>query len=77
MNNIYGQVFEMVEKETTKIGKKTFNVLNEEGIAGIIEDNGTFWFESYSYGNNCPNIVYDYLIRFIKRKFKLRYLYDL
>lgn len=76
MKSIYGKVFELLENKNTKIAKKAFDILNEEGIANIIEDNGVFWFETYSFGNSCPNYIYEYLIRFIKRKLTLRYLYD-
>ena len=40
-------------------------MLNAEGIADITENNGVFWFESYSSGNDCPGAVHNYLKRFI------------
>lgn len=77
MKSIYSEVMSMIENETTKISKKAFNVLNREGIADIIiNENNMFWFESYSYGNDCSQVVYDYLKRFIKRKFNVKYLYE-
>lgn len=77
MNSIYYKVMCLVENETTKISQKAFDILNAEGIADIIESNhGTFWFEYYILGNDCPQYIYDYLIKFIKRKLKLKYLYD-
>lgn len=75
--NLYPDVMALLRKEKTKISKKAYEVLNREGIAGIVSSEyGNFWFESYTYGNDCPQYVYDYLIKFIKRKLKLKYLYD-
>lgn len=76
MNSIYYKVMCLVENETTKISQKAYDVLDAEGIADIIEKDGVFWFESYIQGNNCPDYIYDYLIKFVKRKLKLKYLYD-
>ena len=77
MKSIYNDVFRLVEAEKSAISKKAFNVLNTEGIADITENNGVFWFESYSMGNSCSRAVYDYLKRFIKRKMGFEYLYDI
>ena len=77
MKSIYNDVFRLIEAEKTNISKKAFDVLNAEGIADITENNGVFWFESYSVGNRCGQAVYDYLKRFIKRKMGFIYLYDL
>lgn len=74
MKSIYNDVMEILKEEKSKIAKKALDVLNTEGIAGIVEYNGTFWFESYQYGNDCPNYIYKYLIKIIKRKLKLKYL---
>ena len=76
MKSIYNDVFRLVEAEKSAISKKAFDVLNAEGIADITENNGVFWFESYSMGNSCSRAVYDYLKRFIKRKMGFKYLYD-
>ena len=77
MKSIYSEVMSMIENETTKISEKAFEVLNKEGIANIIiNENNVFWFESYSCGNNCPQNIYDYLKKFIKRKFNAKYLYE-
>ena len=76
MNSIYHKVMSLLESETTKISQKAYDVLDAEGIADIIEKDGVFWFESYTQGNNCSDYIYDYLIKFVKRKLKLKYLYD-
>ena len=76
MNSIYSKVMNLLENETTKISKKAYDVLNAEGIADIVKCNNKFWFESYCIGNDCPDYIYDYLIKFIKRKFCLEYLYN-
>ena len=75
MKTIYDIVKNLLEKETTKISKKALDILDREEIANIVEYNNKFWFESYSFGNNCPNYIYKYLIKFIKRKLHLEYLY--
>ena len=48
--NIEYEIFEKLENATTKIAQKVFDVLNREGIAGIIADtrNNVFWFVYYS-----------------------------
>ena len=76
-NSIYMNVYDMVSNEKTKIGARAFDVLNREGIADIICCNDVFWFEHYQIGNDCPNAVYDYLIRFIKRNFCVKYIGEL
>ena len=77
MKSIYNDVFRLVEAEKSAISKKAFTVLNTEGIADITENNGVFWFESYSMGNSCSQAVYDYLKRFIRRKMGFKYLYNI
>lgn len=77
MKSIYNEVMKFVEAENTNIGKRAFEILNSEGIADIVEQNGTFWFESYVRGNDCPGAVHNYLKQFIKRKMGLTYLYDI
>lgn len=76
--NIEYEIFEKLENATTKIAQKVFDVLNREGIAGIIADtrNNVFWFEYYSSGNNCPEYVYQWLKKYIKREYGYNYLYD-
>ena len=76
MSSIYYTVINLLDKEATKISKKALEVLAREGIANIVEKNNKFWFESYSIGNDCPNYIYEYLIKFIKRKLHLEYLYN-
>lgn len=77
MNSIYINVYDMVANEKTKIGTKAFNILDREGIADIVSRDGVFWFEFYTVGNNCPNDVYDYLVKFIKRNFGIKYIGEL
>ncbi len=45
--NLYPMLFKHYENQKSKIAKKVFDVLNREGIAGIIQDNNVFWFEHY------------------------------
>lgn len=74
--SMYGKLYDDLQAEKTKIAKKAFDVLDREGIAGIITTGKIFWFESYIRGNDCPQCVYDYLKRYIKRKYGYKYLYD-
>lgn len=74
--SIICDVYDDLKSETTKISQKAFDVLNREDIANIIANGKYFWFEFYSMGNNCPQYIYDYLKRFIKRKYGYTYLYD-
>lgn len=76
MVSICSEVMNLLEKETTKISSKAYEVLNREGIADIVKNDNRFWFESYTIGNDCPNYIYDYLGRFIERKLGLKYLYN-
>lgn len=74
--NLIPRLYNDLQKEKTKIAVKAFDVLNGEGIAGIIEKDGVFWFEYYNRGNDCPDCVYFFLVRYIKKKYGLRYLFD-
>ena len=76
MKSIYNEVLHMLQFEDTKIGQRALHILDTESIADIIKKDNTFWFESYVNGNNCPQYIYDYLKKFIKRKFEFNYLYD-
>lgn len=71
-------IYEKLKRSTTKISQKVFNVLNREGIADIIADpiSKIFWFEEYTRGNNCPQYIYAWLKKFIKREYGYDYLYD-
>lgn len=77
MKSIYSELFCLLKNETTKISKRAYDVLNSEGIADILQNDGVFWFETYISGNICTDEIYSYLKKFIKRKMKLEYLYDL
>lgn len=72
------ELYEKLKKATTKSAQKAFNVLDREGIANIVIDtkSNIFWFESYTMGNNCPNYIYEWLIKYIKREYGFKYLYD-
>lgn len=70
------QLYADLQDEKTKIAKKAWDVLDRNGIKGIQNNGDVFWFESYSYGNDCPQYIYDYLKKYIRRKYKLQYLYD-
>ena len=73
--NIEEQIMEDLKLETSKISQKVLNVLEREGIAGIIVDTDTkiFWFELYSRGNDCPIYAYKWLKSYIKRKYDYDY----
>ena len=77
MKSIYNDVMKALKEEETKIAQKAFNVLDDERIAGIVEKDGVFWFEAYQSGNDCPQYIYEYLIKFIKRKFGIKYLSEI
>ena len=70
------EILVQLENATTKIAQKIYDVLNREGIPGIIVKDNVFWFEYYSIGNNCPAYVYKWLKKYIKRKYGYNYLYD-
>lgn len=75
MVSIYNEVMNLLGKEETKVSEKAFNVLNKEGIADIVKKNGMFCFEVYVGDNDCPKHIHEYLVKFIERKLKLKYLY--
>lgn len=77
MTNIYSEVMEIVRQEKTEIGAQAYEVLDREGICNIVKSDGVFWFEYYVSGNDCPQKIYDYLVKLIKRKMKLDYLYEI
>lgn len=73
-----GEIYKKLENVTTKIAQKVFNVLDRGDIYGIVADTkrNIFWFESFTYGNDCPNYAYDWLKKYIKREYGYDYLYD-
>ena len=79
MEHLEYEIFKKLENATTKIAQKVFDVLNREGIAGIIADtrNNVFLFEYYSSRNNCPAYVYQWLKKYVKREYGYNYLYDI
>jgi hypothetical protein len=76
MKSIYKELYEYYKEQKSKIAQKVFDVLNREGIAGIILDKNVFWFESYNRGNSCPLIVYEHIKQHLKKQGYI-YLYDL
>lgn len=76
MKHLEYEIFAQLENATTKIAQKVYDVLNREGIPGIIVKDNVFWFEHYSRGNDCPAYVYEWLKKYIKRKYGYDYLYD-
>ena len=79
--SIYGMVYDELKAKTehlprynTKIAKSVFDVLDREGIADIILDDKTFWFESYINGNNWTNKQHDWLVKYLENK-GYKYLY--
>jgi hypothetical protein len=79
--SIYGMIYDELKakiehdkKYNTKIAKSVFEVLDKEGIADIILDNNTFWFESYTTGNDWTNKEYKWLVNYLSDK-GYRYLY--
>lgn len=76
MKHLEYEIFAQLENSTTKIAQKVYDVLSREGIAGIIVKDNVFWFEHYSRGNDCPAYVYEWLKKYIKRKYGYDYLYD-
>lgn len=73
--SIYKELYEYYKNQDTKISQKVFDVLDREGIPDIILYGDTFWFELYSYGNDCPQIVYDHIKKTLN-KHGYTYLHD-
>ena len=80
--SIYGMIYdelkakiEHLPKYQTKIARSVFDVLDREGVADIILDGDTFWFESYSTGNTWNNAQYEWLVKYLQNK-GYRYLYQ-
>ena len=76
MKSIYGELFNHYKNQKTKIGQKVFDVLNREGIKNVIVDGNIFWFEFYTYGNNCPEYVYNHIKKHLEKQ-GYTYLFDL
>ena len=81
-NSIHGMVYdelkskiEHLPKYDTKIAKSVFDVLDREGIADIILDGDTFWFESYTIGNDWNETQRQWLIKYLTNK-GYTYLYN-
>lgn len=80
--SIYGMIYdelkariEHLPQYNTKIAKSVFDVLDREAIAGIILDGNTFWFESYTTGNDWTTKQHDWLVKYIEQK-GYEYLYN-
>ena len=67
-------LFDYYEKQTTKIGKKVYQVLNEELIAGVILDHNTFWFEFYQ-NTDAPEYAYNHIKKLLEKS-GYKYLYN-
>jgi len=76
MKSIYHEVYNYYKNQNTKIGRKVFDVLDREGIAGIILNKNVFWFKFYSIGNSCPEVVYEHIKKHLQRQ-GYKYLYDI
>lgn len=76
MRSMIEQLYADLQDEKFKIARKAWDVLDREGIADIMTDGKVFWFESYVRGNGCPKYIHEYLKKYIRRKYKLQYLYD-
>lgn len=69
---INNKIWEILEKETTKISDKALDELNEERILYFIEYNNVFYIEENRY-NPPTNQTWEYLKKLIKRELGLSY----
>ena len=76
MDKIFNnKIWELLEKETTKIADKALDELNEERIFNFIEYNNVFYIEENRY-NPPTNQTWEYLKKLIKRELGLSYYID-
>ena len=76
MDKIFNdKIWELLEKETTKISDKALDELNEERIFYFIEYNNVFYTEENRY-NPPTNQTWEYLKKLIKRELGLSYYID-
>lgn len=76
MDKIFNdKIWELLEKETTKISDKALDELNEERILYFIEYNNVFYTEENRY-NPPTNQTWEYLKKLIKRELGLSYYID-
>lgn len=78
MNNsesISYKIWEHVEAQNTKIGKRVLHWLNYDNLNDVILDNGIFWFEYRDVGT-VPNYVHEYLKAYYKR-LGYKYLFEI
>ena len=76
MDKIFNdKIWELLEKETTKISDKALDELNEERILYFIEHNNVFYTEENRY-NPPTNQTWEYLKKLIKRELGLSYYID-
>jgi len=70
--NILRKVWKDLEQKNNKIAFRVINWLDKDKMRGIIlnDRNKYFYFES-SY---MPDYVYNYLIKYISKKYKAEYL---
>ena len=61
----------------SKIETKVFDWLNRDNLNSIITDGKIFYFEKTCYYTIMPNYIYNWLKKWVSKKYNLIYLYDL
>ena len=65
------------DKKLNKIEEKVYNWLNRDSLNTIQSDGNIFYFEKTCSYIVMPNYIYNWLIKWVKKNYKLTYLYDL
>lgn len=72
---LFCKVYDDLKGESTLIAQKVFNLLDEEQFNLQLIAPDEWAFEQNTYGK-LPNYAYDFLRKYIPRKYGLSYVFD-
>lgn len=76
--NLISDLWEYLDKSNlNKTELKVFNWLDKDNLNAIQTDGRIFYFEKTLSTTIMPNYIYNWLKKWVKRNYKLTYLYDL
>lgn len=71
------KIRQLLANENTKIAKKVIDFLDYDTLSIVAHKNANcFYFETSSYGRSCPKYMHEWLIKYVKRKTGLKYMYE-
>lgn len=72
---LFARLFDDLKEENTKIAGKVYELLNEEQFNVELVGSDEWAFITNAYGK-LPNYAYEFLKKYIPRKYGLSYVFD-